>query len=98
MLLPKFFELHQRLGKTDPDRAKEVITAQEHIAPHLGFDQFQDFKKAYDRLLEALDLASFDDLHQQFNFNGVMLRASVNVQRLGNHPVDLNAKELESIF
>ena len=98
MLLPKFFELHQRIGKTDPDRAKVVIAAQKQIATHLGFDEFKDFQTGYDNMLNDLNLKSFNDLNKLFNFNGADIAASVNIHRLGNHPVELNFNDLQSIF
>jgi len=97
-LLSKFFTLHNRIAATDPDRAEFAVRSQVDIANHLGYNEFTAFEADYAAKLKSLKLASFEDLERQYRFDSITIAASVNVQRLGNHPVSLEFTELKSIF
>ena len=98
MLLPRFVDLHLRLGMDNPQRAKYAIERQSEIFSILGYRDAAQFSAAYAALMDDLGLEQFDALNKRHQFDAADVVSSVNVQRLGNHPITLTSDEMMSIF
>jgi alcohol dehydrogenase class IV len=98
MLLPKFFELHQSIFQQDAPRGRPAVDKQNKILELLGFEDFSDFSLEYKNLLQLIGLEDFSALNAIRQFDSAKIIASVNLERLRNHPIVLTPKDLEMIF
>jgi len=98
MLLPEFFKLHEKLWHQEPQRAQSAIAAQSEIYSALGFGSSAELVAGFVRFIEELGLESFATLNSRYSFEAAPIVDSVNVERLGNHPIELTRDDLLSLF
>ena len=98
MLLPEFFKLHEKLWHQEPQRAQSAIAAQSEIYSALGFGSSAELVAGFVRFIEELGLESFATLNSRYSFDAAPIVDSVNVERLGNHPIELTRDDLLSLF
>ena len=98
MLLPTFFKLHDRISTYDKSRGEKINAKHKEIFNNLSCCDLENFLKDYYNRMSEMGLMSFESLNSQLVFDKVGIVDSINTQRLVNHPIELDIKELESIF